>query len=491
MTGDIGPFEIDMKYIIEENGLDALDTVWLKEHHRSLAFSMAGAKVSMQQVAEHFGLWEEFRAHIRKKILAEWKLLVDEHGVNALKFNWLQSNKLIKVLRRGERNGVTLKDAIEELDPDGKLKEERSRVSRNGGILWNKTLFEKTAEEIVQRFGCIPPTMFLDVNGYCGFTFQIAKYGPGIEDIRKRMNVQNVNLVDLQGHRWLSIPEVCFSNYCYVRGIIVVKGRRYPEAYSQLYDRAYAIYDNHFMATEAAFVEEEISTEIWGGSSARDEEGRKHYAETRSFKEDFHKNDPTFLGVEYLDCYKENRLREILRPFIGDPAIRYQHPLINVPSVTLSFVDETIQECRELCEKLPIGKQTLPSAEWFARSGRYEDRDRFDWELESYGRLLGRLGQIGYPKVRMALGQVPKQHEKWNKQQCLLGFQDLLTEFNQTASHIKITLQKMENLTVQEQYWCLDARYLDRRWRELFDIKQTVSNIRLMIDTQLDVGDPQ
>ena len=82
---DIRHFRADMEPIYEESGLDAFDTVWLKEHHRSLAFAMAGARVSMQDAAVYFGVWEEFQAHIRKKILAEWKLLVDEHGTNALK----------------------------------------------------------------------------------------------------------------------------------------------------------------------------------------------------------------------------------------------------------------------------------------------------------------------------------------------------------------------------------------------------------------------
>lgn len=35
---------------------------------------------------------------------------------------------------------VTLKDAIAELDQNGKLKEERSKMHWNGGIKWNQNL---------------------------------------------------------------------------------------------------------------------------------------------------------------------------------------------------------------------------------------------------------------------------------------------------------------------------------------------------------------
>lgn len=471
----------EMHNIYNINGLVAFDINWLREHHRSFAFKLSGRKISLDNMAKAFGVLEEAKAHMRQRILADWKLLVDQHGIDALKQTWLEKNKLAKIYLQGKRHGVTLKDAIKELGKEQELKDQRSKIAPNGGVKWNADLFEKTAKDLVEKFGCIPGFDFLKANEYGGFAWQIKNFGPTIEDVRKRHGVTNVTLQSLDGQHFLSAPEVCCANYLLARDIRVEKGDKYPKSFNDNYDRKCAIYDLHFVASEDPYKNRRISVEIWGGAP-RDSKGSGRYAETRSFKEEFHKDDDTFLGIEFQDCFTEKKLDTIFMPYIGEKEVIIEHPLMKVPTTMLSFADEVIKECKEICEKLPEGS-TLPSMDWFARQNYHKDRPIFDWEPKSWGRLLGRLAKIGYGNVRNALQQ-PSKHVEWTMDQCFENLKTLIDTYDKVPRDIKKILGNKLKISIKEQTDLSNSKYLNWKWSKLFDFKQNLQEVHQAMKTR-------
>ena len=391
--------EIDTIY--KEHGVAAFDIVWLREHYRSLAFGLTGMKISMKELADRYDAHEEAQARIQKIILDEWKKLLEVHGLNALAQRWLEKNKLIGILRRAQRNGLSLKDVTKALGQEEALKDKIDKMVRNGDTRWTAEQFDRVAKVLVEEFGCIPPADYLKQNGYGGFHWQIKNFGPGIDDVRKRLGVQNVKLVDMEGNVWLSLPEVAMSNYLLARGIPVSKGMKYPKEYSDRFPRSYGVYDLHFKATVGKLQGREIKVEIWRSTVGRDADNK--YSETRKFKEEFHKSDSSFLGIEFADCYSEIKLQKLLISLIGKARIIRQHPMFKVPSNMISIMDQLVAECKNICDKLPEGDNKLPSCDWFARSKAYSSRTVYDWEPQSWGRMIGHLGRIGYRNMRLAL----------------------------------------------------------------------------------------
>ena len=274
------------------------------------------------------------------------------------------------------------------------------------GTLWSLETFERTAQTIIDKFGCIPTQTFLNAKGYGGFERAIRKYGPTIADVRKRFNVHNVTLTSIDGSTWLSFPEVNTANMLLIRGYNVEKGRQYPVEYSQKYSRDHALYDMHFVATSGIYENVEISVEIWGGPTGvnKTHKAFDYYAETRGFKEDFHKNCDTFLGIEFTDCYKDAKLLDKLRPFIGDAAVlpKYLAQLPPVAVVALPLYDQVIKECKDVLQKL--GTSELPPVSWFKRDEAYRHRKVFDWEPASWSGFAHRLALVKISVVRKTLG---------------------------------------------------------------------------------------
>jgi hypothetical protein len=172
------------------------DFTWLKENGGDLAYRLGGSRYKIEDIAEELDLKDAMEKYERDKLLAGWKALVDEHGLNVYKQRWLQDNKLTQLLTRSKRRGLRLIDIAKELGDDIRLKDHRAVTPNNGKIKWSSQKFDEIAREVIERFGCIPTCNFLNRHGYAGFVWQYSTYGP-VEDIRKRYNVQDVRLSDV------------------------------------------------------------------------------------------------------------------------------------------------------------------------------------------------------------------------------------------------------------------------------------------------------
>ena len=471
--------------LVDEHGVRALSIYWLRENHRSLAFALTAKGVSLKEIADGQSLFEETESYIRTSVLEEWKQHYDKYGLDAFKQLFMEKNKIIGTLRRGERHGLSLKDAVRMLGKEDELAEKRKRVAPNGGIRWNRKLFDSTTEEIIAKYGCIPKIEYLRANGYGGYEWQIKTFSEGgIEALRIKYQVHNVKLTSLNGLHFLSLSEVCMANYLLSRNIPVLNGRKYPANFAERYDRKYAVYDLHFKATTGLHKDEEIKVEIFGGGgSSSDIESRKRYQETKNFKLDYHKSDPLFLAVEYSSCYREKDLQTLLYPFIGTPDVVKPHPTAKVPTTMLSIFDEIVEEGRIICQNLKI--ECLPPMDWFGRTGMYNGREIKNWEPPSYGRLIGHLGKIGYTTVQRALGQIQRKHDRWNDKKCLLQIKHLKDKYNMTPADISDLLNKKTSLTYQDRLDLTDSKYLTYRWRQIFDMGQSIDTIHQMLNENL------
>ena len=402
----------EVNVLVRKHGLQVLDFEWLKENGGELAYRLGGSRVKIDDIASELGLKKAMVKYERDKLLAGWKAMVDKHGLNVYKQRWLQDNKLTQLLTRSKRRGLRLIDIAKELGDDTKLAEQRASIPKNGKIKWSSQKFDEIAREVIDKFGCIPSGTFLNQQGYGGFVWQYSVYGP-VEDVRQRYNVQNVRLSDIDGTVFLSLPEVCFSNYMLARNFKVEHGDLYPDEYNKNYNRKRGMYDFHFLATQDEYAGKRISVEIFGGGGAcRNEETKKRYLETKKFKIEFHLGDKTFLAIEYDKCYTDNSLTEILRPYIGEPPVMRNHELVQLcPTTQLSQADVVLDECRIISRRMPTGN--LPSTEWFQMSGHHINRERYDWEPHRWAGFLVRLRRIGMANVREALGQEQLKPVKW------------------------------------------------------------------------------
>ena len=222
-------------------------------------------------------------------------------------------------------------------------------------------------------------------------------------EVRKRFNVQNVRITSVDQQIWKSFAEVNVANMLLIRGFAVTQGRLYPKQYSEKYPRHHAFYDLHFVATCEPYRGMEINCEVWGGpkgGAGKDQKAVDHYAETKSYKLDFHKNMDNFLGIDFMDCYKDANILEALHPYIGDGAVipEYAAKLPPVAVVALPVYETVIEKCKDILVKLDSNE--LPPVPWFRRTETYKNRTIYDWEPASWHSFTHQLALVKISVVR-------------------------------------------------------------------------------------------
>lgn len=477
----ICPLSREIHVLVRQHGLQVLDFTWLKENGCDLAYRLGGSRFKIEDIAEELGLKDAMEKYERNKLLTGWKALVDEHGLNVYKQKWLQDNKLTQLLTRSKRRGLRLIDVAKELGDDIKLAKLRKEISNNGGTRWSAQKFDEVAREVIDRFGCIPSGGFLQNQGYGGFHWQFKVYGP-VQEIRRRYNVEDVRLCDIDGNALLSLPEVCFANYMLARNIKVEQGDQYPAEYAMKYDRARGVYDFHFVATEGLLAGKRISVEIFGGGRAcGDEKSKKKYEETKRFKLDFHKENELFLALEFDECYADETLTKRLKSYIGHPPVVRFHELIKLcPTTQLSQVDVIMNECKAISARMPDG--SLPSTDWFQLSRQHENRERYEWEPHRWAGFLTRLRRIGMAAIREALGQEQIKPIKWTFDRFLDELSIVVRAGFATPSQASFQTEKELLRTNKNATKILFNRYkrLQRIWYKFTTLPQTARSTFLL-----------
>jgi hypothetical protein len=157
-----------------------------------------------------------------------------------------------------------------------------------------------------------------------------------------------------------------------------------------------------------------VDVEVWGdkpkGSDA------EIYQTKRNGKEMFNAANPSFLGIHFADCYKENRLTEILEPHIGliEPFCFDKSTDCEIPSTHRSNADELLEYCRAFSASQPNGE--FPTEEWLRKRGKWAMRPGPAYNtLSVYVKTW--LG--GVRKLREFLGQAHVSTNKWHREKVL------------------------------------------------------------------------
>jgi hypothetical protein len=155
------------------------------------------------------------------------------------------------------------------------------------------------------------------------------------------------------------------------------------------------------------------------------------YAITRALKEKWQSNNPNFLGIQHQDCLSDERLTEILKPYIGivEPS-QFERPLDHLVETShWSDADELLNSCRELATQMPDG--IFPSESWLRKRGKYTDRPG-----PIYNTLAIRVNQWlgGTRKVRKLLGQSAASTTEWTPELAVAAWQEFYKRHGLTPS---------------------------------------------------------
>lgn len=305
-------------------------------------------------------------------------------GIHALSNIWLCSNGFKTNYHRVVGGfQVKLEDLAEKWGVHNEWKRQRKENMNKGHgcTNWTEKYFDNISNTLIKEHGLIPPASWLRANGYGSYLSFAYSKGWNVQVLQERYNFITHN-TSRAGIRWRSHPEVCVSNFLYSRGIKHCVGKRYPLQYNVQSGFQSGTYDLHFFGITNEYAQKEINVEIWGNNpDGSGPKGRgEMYRQRRSAKEQYHKDDPLFLAINWKDCLNEDRLIDIFKPYIGmiKPYIFRDECDSRVKPTNWSKMDLVKEQCKKIMKH---NNDKLPGEGWMRRRGKYKNRDTKDWEL--------------------------------------------------------------------------------------------------------------
>ena len=353
-------------------------------HYLGLFESAEAAHRAYVQAAERLGARRDppDPKEVRDRLIESVKQLYARHGLKALVTEFLEKRGLYaRLLKAGLYKPALLKELrIADAFANWKIENRTYRGKPWRILSWDEAVAQ--AKKLKEQHGDLPTVEWCRCNGHGPLTYAVHGSRRVWEDLRKAIGCKpGSNFCSSRnGMRWHSRPEASFSNFLYARGIDHKRGERYPLAYQKRTGRKWGRYDLHFRSKDGRW----IDVEIWGDPLNSLSGGR--YRQTRAYKEAYHGNRQTFLGVNYRDC-------------LSDKLIETSH---------WSDADDLLETCREFVAQMPSG--TFPSEDWLRKRGKYADRPG-----PLYNTLAVRVNQWigGTRKVRELLGHGHASTMKW------------------------------------------------------------------------------
>lgn len=290
---------------------------------------------------------------------------------------------------------------------------------------WSWDTLLKKALAIKEAEGRLPPALWFQKSGHAAFIQAIYNLGHTWADLREAVgDFMDSNFVQSRnGMRWLSHAEASFSNFLYARGIEHKKGERYDDAYAEIANAKYAIFDLHFLDKKGRW----LDVEIWGDKPLGHNEER--YAQVRAAKEAFNADNPNFIGIHHSDCYDEEKLSNLLLPHIGRIVpFRFDKPIDPlIHSTHWSNADELLDFCKDLASKMPGGE--FPTEDWLRKRGKFARRDG-----PAYNTLSVYIKQWlgGIRNLRKLIGQEEASTRQWDKDSALIAYKSFYDRHGMT-----------------------------------------------------------
>ncbi len=390
---------------------------------------------------------------IKNHYLCMIELIFRENGIVGLSYKWLKDNSHIRlyniVVGKYKYKMEILSNKFGVIE-EWKKNRKDSRYKTKDIINWNCNVFEEICNEIITKYGYIPPAQFLRDNNYGAFVSYMYKNNYTYEQLNKKFNINsNPKHMCRNGMNFRSLAEACLANYLYSRSIPIKQGERYSDTYSQLTGRKYGMYDLHFIATNGIYADKWINCEVWGYKPMGHSE--EAYAVKRKQKEEFHKDDKLFLGINYFDCYKEDRLNEILDKYIGNitPKIYTCENDYKFKPTEWSLASEVIEQCKYIIEN---NCGILPSEDWLRKRGKHKNRETHKWESKyNLGTLSVNINKIGgIRKIRDIIKSTNTSTNIWNATQIIDYFTEIYKIHNKTPQSLLSKLRRQETKTAEE-----------------------------------------
>lgn len=383
-----------------------------------------------------------------KHYLCILNLLYKTHGIKALIYTWLLNNshKRLYNFIVGKCK-MKIVDVAEYLGISNEWKE----YLRKKPKYWCRERIDKTIKEIIKRFGYFPAAGFLREKGYGSFITAFYTNNMSVAMVEKKYNVtKDPKFWSRNGICFLSLAEACFANFLYARGIKFKKGERYPEEYSNQTGRKYGIFDIHFEGQNGSFKDNWVDVEIWGENPNGHD--KKNYANKRNQKINFNKKNKNFLGIEYRNCYNEDKLINILKPYIGviKPFVFEKETDHKIKSTMWSLADSVIERCKYIMNH---NDNNMPGESWLRcrKGGKYEHRKREDWEKKyNLNSLCVHIKQVGGMRKIREILNCPQTSTLWNKEKILQEIKDIYITYGRTPGSIQADLYITINQTEKE-----------------------------------------
>ena len=459
------------------HGAKALVTAWLKENgHGELMRRANSLQIQFGKITDELGCREEMmdarmdmyqennsnRLSVGEAI-SSVKELYGEQGDVVFSWNWLNDHGHSNVVRRCRGSRMSPDDLARACGVDPSPLAARRKANtllKSGRIEWTKSMVWQAIDEVIREHsGSMPSWDWLRLNGSAPMLYAMQRFGISTAVVeRERPGAYHHNrLTCRQGLKWDSYPETMLSNFFYGRGFDVQNGRGYPPDYAAFSGRSSGRYDMHITASEPPHLGERLLIEIWGGGQKCD---REDYEEKRKLKETFHAGNPLFIGIDFMDCYVEDRLKARFAPFIGQSdVIRFAREVDRcVPSIHWTMADEVVDKCKILCENMEDG--CLPALAWFAKTGKFKDRHVFPWEADLY-RSSNTFGSqctmVGLNNIRRILNQ-DTTCTQWTTQTAEECIRSFASRHDRCATIMADKLRALKERDADQDALLLEAR---------------------------------
>ena len=382
----------------------------------------------------------------KEDLIETCRNIYKKHGVRAFLYKNMDKTLYFRLYQ----NGIKLQELIKILDIEKELNEYKISIPYEYGDKtrkrWSWKRIISDAEKVVEENNYLPPAGWFSQNGYKSLIQAIYNLGKTWEDLRDEFkDFENSSFVTSRnGMRWRSHLEASLSNFLYARGITHDRGKKYPNDYSEITGQTYGYYDLQFETRTKDWVD----VEIWGDKPYGHNE--KHYAFKRKLKENYNKKNSLFLGIEFNDCYIENKLIEILEPYIGykPPSIFERNYDKIIPSTHWSNADELIEYCKIFVKNMP--NETFPTEEWLRKRGKWKNRDG-----EAYNTLSIYIKKWigGIRQLRKIIGQPENSTVKWNREKAIQEYKKIFDIYGLTTGQLRGKMRSSQiELTKEERF---------------------------------------
>ncbi len=366
---------------------------------------------------------------VQEELLAKLRQLYDSHGAVALSTPFLEKEGSYARLLKA---GLYQKDYLRELGLSEQYAEWREETRSYAGKLRPRWTWEEVLEkarQAVEQHGELPTMDWFRSRGQTSLVNTVFRCGKSWGELREALGSfeKSTFRTSRNGMRWLSQPERSMSDFLYARGIEHRHGERYGQGYAEQSGRRHGQYDLHLITPDGRT----IDIEIWGDLPDHLSGGK--YAKTRALKETWNKTNPNFLGVQFRDCLSDNKLTQILEPYIGviEPFVFDKPHDIDIETSHWSNSDELLKTCRQLARQMPDG--IFPNEQWLRKRGKFADRAG-----PAYNSVALRINQWlgGMRNLRKLLGQSAESTRKWTPESAVEAWKAFELEHGVTPTQL-------------------------------------------------------